>query len=152
MRHTREEVIRRTIDEYERLDGLVANLSLDEWGRLVPRPVTKDPWTVKDALAHITHWKADILRKARGLPKPTEERGLNETEYNHLVYMRWKDHNPQEVLAWNRQVQRELMEALREAPEGWFSDKERNARWPYDVDGHSAYHRIKEIEKVLKKG
>ena len=57
-RHTREEVIQRTFWEFERLDRLVNNLIAEDWNRLLARPETKDPWTVKDALAH-THWKAD---------------------------------------------------------------------------------------------
>ena len=65
MRHNREEVINRTILEFELLDRLVANLTNEEWNRLVPRSESKDPWTVKDALAHITHWKADVARSAR---------------------------------------------------------------------------------------
>ena len=63
MLHNREEVIQRTIREFELLDHLVANLSNEEWHRLLLRPESKDPWTVKDALAHITHWKADVVRK-----------------------------------------------------------------------------------------
>jgi len=50
MRHTREEVIKRTIREFERLDRLVNNLTDEDWNRLPTRPETKDPWTVKDAL------------------------------------------------------------------------------------------------------
>jgi len=50
MRHSRSEVIKRTIREFELLDDLVAGLANQDWGRLLPRPETKDPWTVKDAL------------------------------------------------------------------------------------------------------
>jgi hypothetical protein len=76
MRHTREEVIQRTIQEFELLDHLVANLTDEDWQRLLPRSETKVPWTVKDALAHITHWKADVTRSIRRQPQPPEERGL----------------------------------------------------------------------------
>jgi len=99
MIHTREEVIQRTIQEFELLDQLVAKLTDEEWNRLVQRPESKDPWTVKDALAHITHWKADVARSARRRPMPIEERGLNITQGNHLVYVRWHDRSPEEVLA-----------------------------------------------------
>ena len=34
MRHNREEIMRRTIQEFELLDGLVANLTDEEWDRL----------------------------------------------------------------------------------------------------------------------
>lgn len=152
MRHTRDEVIERTIQEYQLLDKLVAGLSDEEWERPLLRPETKDPWTVKDALAHITHWKADVARKAKGERPPAEERGLNISDGNRLVYLRWRDRSPQEVLAWHRQAHEEVLRALREAPEAWFSGKERGAEWPYDLDGHSAYHRVKDIEQALAGG
>lgn len=150
MRHTREEVIERTIAEFELLDKLVANLTDEDWEQPLIRPETKDPWTVKDALAHITHWKADAARSARRQPRPPEERGLNTSEGNRLIYLRWRDRSPQEVLAWHRQVQEDVLAALNEAPDGWFSGKERKAEWPYDLDGHSSYHRVKDIERVLQ--
>lgn len=151
MRHSRDEVIARTIREFELLDYLVVGLTDEDWRRLLPRPETKDPWTVKDALAHITtHWKADVARSARRQRRPPEERGLGETDANHLIFMRWRNRSPQEVLAWHRQVQKDLLVALQAAPEDWFSGRERRAEWPFDLDGHSAYHRVKDIEQTLK--
>jgi hypothetical protein len=47
-------------------------------------------------------------------------------------------------------VQQDVLSALREAPEDWFSGKERRQEWPYDLDGHSSWHRVKEIERVLQ--
>ena len=76
MRHNREEVIERTIREFELLDQLVANLADEDWDRPLPQPEEKEPWTVKDALAHITQWKADAARSARRQRRPPEERGL----------------------------------------------------------------------------
>jgi hypothetical protein len=64
--------------------------------------------------------------------------------------MRWRDRPPQEVLAWHRQVQEDVLVALREAPEEWFSGKERKPIWPYDLDGHSSYHRVRDIEEALR--
>jgi len=151
MRHTREEVIQRTIQEFELLDRLVANLTDDEWQRLVRRSETKDPWTIKDALAHITHWKADTVRKVKKQPVPVEERGLNINDGNHLVYLRWRDRSPAEVLAWHRQVQQDALAALQAAPDEYFSGRERGADWPFDLDGHSAYHRVKDIEEALQR-
>ena len=149
MRHNRDEVIKRTIREFELLDQLVAGLSNEDWERPLLRPETKAPWTVKDALAHITHWKADVARSARGQHIPPEERGLGINEGNHLIYLRWRDRSPQEVLAWHRQVQEDVLAALREAPDEWFSGKERRPEWPFDLDGHSTYHRVKDIEQAL---
>jgi len=149
MRHNRGEVIDRTIQEFELLDHLVASLRNEDWERLLPRPETKEPWTVKDALAHITHWKADVARSIRGQRRSPEERGLRETDENHLIYVRWRDRSPQEVLTWHRQVHEDVLAALREAPEEWFSGRERRPEWPFDLDGHSIYHRVKDIERAL---
>ena len=144
MRHTREEIIQRTIKEFELLDHLITNLKLEDWDRLVPRPETKDPWTAKDA-----HWKADVIRSIKRQPIPVEERGLNITDGNHLIFQRWHNRPPQDVLAWHRQVQQEVLAALRDAPEVWFTGKERKAEWPNDLDGHSVYHRVRDIERAL---
>lgn len=151
MRHSRRQVIKRTIREFQLLDRLVANLTDKEWNRLLHRSESKDPWTVKDALAHITHWKADTIRKAKRQPIPVEEKGLNWTDGNRLIYKRWRDRSPQEVFAWHRQVQEDVLAALRDAPEEWFSGRERRPEWPFDLDGHSSYHRIKDIEQALIK-
>lgn len=149
MRHTREEVIERASQEYEFLDATVGSLTEADWARLVPRSEGKEAWTIQDALAHITHWKADVTRKVRGQPVPPEERGLNLNDGNHLIYQRWHARSPQEVLAWHRQVQADLVVALREAPEAWFNGKEHRPEWPSDIDGHSTYHRVKDIERAL---
>jgi hypothetical protein len=149
MHHTRDEVIERTIQEFELLDHLVANLSSEDWNLYLLRPEDKEPWTVKDALAHITHWQADVARSATGQRRPPEERGLQENEANHLIYMHWRDRSPQEVLTWHRQVQEDVLVALRAAPDEWFSGRERRSEWPFDLVGHSAYHRAKDIERAL---
>ena len=149
MRHTREEVIERTIREFELLDDLVAGLTNEDWERLLPRSETKEPWTVKDALAHITHWKADVARSARRQRTPPEERGLGINDGNRLIYVRWRERTPQEVLAWHRQVQEDVLAALREAPEKYFSGRERSPEWPFDLDEHSTYHRVEDIEAAL---
>ena len=149
MIHTRKEVIQRVNREFRRLDKLVAGLSPKDWARPVPRPEVKEPWTVKDALAHITHWKANTARSIRKERRPPEERGLNVNEGNTLVYQRWRDRKPQEVLDWHRQVQADVLAALKAAPDEWFSARERSPQWPFDVDGHSAEHRVKDIERTL---
>jgi hypothetical protein len=149
MRHTRAEVIERTIQEFDLLDRLVANLSDQDWQRPVPRSETKDPWTVKDALAHITHWKADVGRTIHRGRIPPEERRLNITDGNRLIYLRWRDRSSQEVLAWHRQVHQETLAALRSAPDKWFTGRDRRPESPNDLTGHLAYHRVNDIEQAL---
>ena len=149
MRHTRAEVIKRAVREFKLLDRQVARLTPAQWKKPVPRPETKDPWTVKDALAHITHWKANVARSARRQPTPPEERGLNITDGNRLIYRRWHNRSPREVLAWHRKVQKDVLAALKAAPNEWFSRGDRGPDWPFDLDGHSAEHRMKDIERTL---
>ncbi len=151
MTHTRDEVIKRTIREFRRLDRLVAGLTPAEWRKPVPRPETKEPWTVKDALAHITYWKEGVALSARGQRRPQESR-LSITEGNHLIYVRYHRRPAREILEWHRQVQADLLKALREAPDGWFTRPSRADNWPFDLDGHSAVHRIQDIEGALAKG
>jgi hypothetical protein len=100
MRHSRDEVIERTTREFALLDALVAGLSAEDWARSVPRPETKDLWTIKDALAHITHCKAEVVRSARRQRRSAEERALRTTDLNRLVYLRWRERSPEEIVAW----------------------------------------------------
>ena len=74
---------------------------------------------------------------------------MNYNDGNHLIYMRWRDRSPQEELEWPRHVQEDLLIELREAPEDWFSGRERRQAWPNDLDGHSSYYRVKDIEQAL---
>jgi hypothetical protein len=53
------------------------------------------------------------------------------------------------VLTWHRQVQQDVLTALRTAPDKWITDRERRKEWPYDLDGHSVFHRVKDIERAL---
>jgi Mycothiol maleylpyruvate isomerase N-terminal domain len=149
MRHTRDEVIQRTIREFRQLDRLVAKLSAKDWRRLVPRPETKERWTVKDALVHITYWKANTVRVINRQPQPPELRGLGINAGNHLIYVRWRRRSPKDVLAWHRQVQKDVLAALKAAPPKYFSGKAVGPDWPYDLDGHSSHHRINDIKGAL---
>lgn len=148
MRHTREEVIERAKREYTQLDKLVSKLTDEQWALPVPRPETKDPWTVKDTLAHVTHFKANVVRGLRKQPKAPNERGLPIHEENHQIYLKWRDVPPQEVLAWHRQVQKDVLKALKEAPDAYYA-KDHNEDWPFDLEAHSVFHRVRDIEKAL---
>src|SRR4030042_798291 len=133
MRHKCEDVIGRENQEFELLDGLMSHLNDKEWRALLLRPESKDPWTVKDALAHIAHWKSDVARSIRKQRRPPEEQGLDTNAINHLNYLRWRYRSPVEVLEWHRQVHADVLDALRHAPDEYFSGKERNDQWPYDL-------------------
>jgi hypothetical protein len=149
MRHTRKEVVDRTRKEFQRLEQLVSKLRPADWRRRVPRPEAKDPWTVKDSLAHIVQWKEHSGRVFRGEKRPPELRGLDVNQVNAVIYRRWRNRRPADVVAWHRRVQDDVIRTLRARPEEWFSGKERGASWPGDFDGHSAWHRVKDIEAAL---
>jgi Mycothiol maleylpyruvate isomerase N-terminal domain len=150
VRHTRKEVIDRTRQEFERLDRLLSRLKPADWRRHVPRPETKDPWTVKDALAHITYWKEHSARVFAGKKRPPEFKGLEVNEINALIYGRWRSRRPAEVVAWHKRIQIEVIETLETRPDEWFGGKERGANWPGDFDGHSAWHRVRDMEAAVK--
>jgi hypothetical protein len=149
VRHTRNGVVDRTRREFAELDRVVALLGPADWKRRVPRPSPRDPWTVKDALAHIIYWKEHTARVIRGERRLPEMRGLDVEGINRLIYGRWRRRRPAEVLAWHRQVHKDVMQTLEKTPEAWFGRRERSAEWPLDFDGHSAAHRVKDIEVAL---
>jgi len=149
MRHTKDNVVRRTVDEFEQLDGLIRRLRPGDWDRTVPRPEGRDPWTVKDALVHIVWWKELTTRTIRRRRRPIEFRGLGVPEVNHLVYERWRDQPASEVVEWHRRVHQDALLALTETPAEWFGSRERSPVWPGDFDGHSAGHRVRDIEAAI---
>ena len=104
---------------------------------------------MKDVLVHITYWKADVARFALGKRRPAGERGLGTQVHNRLVYERWRDRTPAEVIAYHRQVHEDVLNALTEAPNVWFGGRARAPHWPADLDIHCAAHRVRDIERVL---
>ena len=149
MRHRKKNVIARTRREFTALDRLVSRLRPADWKRRAPRPPTRDPWTVKDVLAHIVYWKEHTARVFRGERRLPEMRGLDVEHINRLIYRRWRRRRPSELVARHRQVHREVLRTLARNPEAWFSRREHSAQWPLDFDGHAADHRLKDIEAVL---
>jgi hypothetical protein len=149
MRHTRAEVIARTQREYEELDALVARLTDDDWERRVPRPETRDPWTVKDALVHIVYWKLHTARYFGGQKRPPELRGLDVPRINKHIYEEWRDRAPDDVIGFHRQVHLEVLRVLTSKEDEWFGRRERSEYWPGDFDDHSASHRQEDIEAAL---
>ena len=149
MRHKKRDVIARTRREFAILDRLVKRLRAADWNRRVPRPATRDPWTVKDALAHIVYWKEHSARVFRGERRLPEMRGLDVNAINRLIYRRWRRRPPRELVAWHRQVQKDVMKTLAANPPAWFSRRDRSPKWPLDFDAHSADHRRDDIEAAL---
>ena len=149
MRHTRQAVISRTRREFAKLDRLVARLRPADWKRRVPRPSTRDPWTVKDALVHIVYWKEHTARVIRGERRLPEMRGLDVNAVNRLVYERWRHRRPAAVVAWHRRGHADVLRTLARTPAAWFGRRDHSPQWPGDLDGHSAAHRAKDIEAAL---
>jgi len=147
MIHTREELIERTISEFVVLDGLVEVIPEDGWDLPLLWVEPRDPWTVKDAFAHVTYWKADTARFVRGQRRPAETHGVHDS--NHYVFERYRHVAAAELIAWHRQVHTDTVAALREAPDTWF-DKERAPQWPQDLDRHVRAHRKRDMERALR--
>ena len=153
MLHTREAVLKRVVDEYNALDAAIAKLGKDDWALLLGKREGKDPWTVKDSLGHITYWKAKSVRSLRGERRKRGEAALptSITESNHLIYEELKGRTVDEVLAWHRDVQVDLVAAIEKAPDALFSKRERSPVWPFDAAGHSTEHRVKDLERPFAK-
>ena len=149
MRHKKRDVIARTRREFAILDRLVKRLRAADWKRRVPRPPTRDPWTVKDALAHIVYWKEHSARVFRGERRLPEMCGLDVNAINRLIYLRWRRRQPRELVTWHRQVQKDVMKTLATNPPAWFSRRDRSPKWPLDFGAHSADHRRDDIEAAL---
>ena len=149
MRHRKQDVIARTRREYAVLERLVRRLRPSDWARRVPRPPTRDPWTVKDALAHIVYWKEHSARVFRGERRLPEMRGLDVNAINRRIYRRWRGRRPVDLVAWHRRVHRDVLATLAANPPAWFSRRERSPQWPLDFDAHSADHRTDDIEAAL---
>jgi hypothetical protein len=138
MRPRRARILLRTRREFATLDRLVARLRPVDWRRRVPRPEGRDPWTVKDALAHIVYWKEHTTRVIRGERRPPEMRGLDIEQINRLIYRRWRRRPPAALLRWHRRAHADALEALRETPDACFRRRHGSPEWPADFDGHSS--------------
>jgi len=149
MQHTREAIIEQTTCEFELLDRLVSNLSEEEWLRPVPRPASKEPWTVKDALAHIALRKADYAALISGKPRPAEQFNASPTRGFRLLLQHWREQPPEKVLAFHRQIQLQVLDALAAAPEEALNPENKKTEWPNDLVSHSAHHRMRDIQKAL---
>ncbi len=99
----------------------------------MPRPESKDPWTVKEALAHIAYWKEHTARVIRGERRPPQMRGLEVSQINRILYERWRERRPAEMLRYHRRVHEDVMRTLAEKPPEWFGRRERSAFWPGDL-------------------
>ncbi|MBI3029229.1 MAG: DinB family protein [Candidatus Rokubacteria bacterium] len=150
MRHTRREVMGRARREFATLDRLVRRLRPADWTWRVPRPPTRDPWTVKDALAHIVYWKEHTARVIRGERRPPPLRGLDVNQINRVIYLRWRRRSPGQVVEWHRRVHADVLRTLARTPHEWFGRRERSPQWPADLHGHSAAHRMRDIEAALR--
>ena len=91
---------------------------LQTHGRVNELPASQardeEPWTVKDALVHVTYRKANMVRTIRKQRRPDDERGSPPDEVNRVVYLRWRSRSPCDVLAWHRQVPKDILAALNE--------------------------------------
>ena len=149
MIHRREDVMARAQREFELLEAAIAGLSAEDWARPVPRRETRDPWTVKDALAHVTYWKEHHARSVR---KERQPPWGDVNVRNRIVYEKWRDKSPEEVVAYHRAAHADVMRTLAEAPDEWFSGRQRGEPWPADLVGHVAEHRIRDVERALSTG
>lgn len=72
---TRELVVGLTVQAYERLDNFLRRLRKSALDTAMPfSSEAIDPWTVKDAVAHVTHYKARVAERLIKSGPPVERR------------------------------------------------------------------------------
>ena len=95
-------------------------------------------------------WKEYALRtlqRALGRAEPfdLELRGKSVNDQNAVLYRRWSRRPTREVLAYHRAVHRKVRAALRALPASYYA-KRFSKYWPYDLAGHSTWHREHHLE------
>jgi len=141
----RADVIARVEQEYRALDRAVRRLTPAAMRQPAFKRTRREPWTVKDALAHIVVWKRFTARSLRGERRPAPYRGLDGMAANAKLYHTWHRKSAREVVATHRAVHREVLATLRALPESAFAAR-RSPYWPSDLLGHSAGHRRRHLE------
>jgi hypothetical protein len=174
---SRDAVINAAVAAFTRLDdviGAVRPSALDAPMLFASESI--DAWRIKDAVAHVTHYKARAVHRLKGrannardgdldgywdpdewaaleaadrvLPR-LDERTRRRHGLNHLVYERWRDRSAREVLAWHRRVHEHVMSVLRDGPDEWFGP---SGRLPRVAIGEFAHHldtHLRDIRRAL---
>jgi hypothetical protein len=175
---SRDAVINATVAAFRRLDdvlGVVRPSALETPMLFASESI--DAWRIKDAVAHVTHYKARAVhRLIKGRAKEVPERDLDgywapeewaaleaadhvlprldartrrRHGLNHLVYERWRDRSAREVLAWHRRVHEHVVSVLRDGPDEWFGP---SGRLPRVAVGELAHHldtHLRDIRRAL---
>ena len=94
----------------------------------------------------MVYWKTHTARVFRGERRVPEVRGLEVPRINDVIQKQWRERSPAELLACHREVRADVMRTLAEMPEDLFTRREHNLSWPADSDGHSAAHRVTDVE------
>ncbi|OLC53763.1 MAG: hypothetical protein AUH85_13425 [Chloroflexi bacterium 13_1_40CM_4_68_4] len=150
VRHNKRDTIRRVDAEYRELDRAVRRLGTKGLAAEVPgfgarARIKRERWQRKDALAHIVEWKRQQLRALRREPSDPNLRGMRLHEKNRFFFRRWHPRSAREVVAYHREVGREIRTAMRALGPEYYA-KRFSPLWPNDLIGHSAEHRRKHLE------
>ena len=148
MRHTRKEVVDRTKRQLARLDHVVSRLTPADWKCPVFRPAARDRWTVQDALAHILYLKEHALRVIRG-GRRLPERAAS-TSRGAIASSTSVGDGARASSSRGIADHADVLETLAKTPSEFFGRRERSRERPLDFDGHSAAHRMKDIEAALR--
>lgn len=78
--HSREELLRSTREQHDRLAAQIAALTDEQ----LTQPGVTDDWSVKDHLAHLTWWARRVIDMLGGAPDPIGELGLSEPSEDEI--------------------------------------------------------------------
>jgi transposase-like protein len=182
-RLSRENVLAATESAHERFDRVISAVPVSALGAPMGFAAEAiDPWRVADAIAHVAHYKARVIHRLVGPDASTSAMDKKMDAYcahddwndlkaadpvyntmdaftrrrhgvNHLVFERWRDAPPKDVLAWHRSVHRYAMTKLTGAPDDWFEDAGGKPRLTYSAVSAIAHHsdtHLKDIERALR--
>ena len=153
--HDKKETIARVEREYRALDRVVKRLGARGLDDPIPgfgarARIRRERWLRKDALAHIVEWKRQQLRAFRREPTDATLKGLTLDRRNRRLYERWHGRSARAVIAFHRDVGREIRAAMRALPDDFYR-KRFSPSWPNDLVGHSTWHREHHLDETRTK-
>ncbi|MBI3521710.1 MAG: maleylpyruvate isomerase N-terminal domain-containing protein [Chloroflexi bacterium] len=148
IRHTRAATLARVRGEWRALDKVLSGLTPTDFRRPVFQSETKESWTIKDAIAHVTAWKWNVHASLVKGPRPYPSAGTVHAT-NKRIYERWLRTSGRAVVADARAAHEAVVKALRAMPADYFSGKTHSVHWPFDLVGHSTEHRVRHLERTL---
>jgi uncharacterized protein (TIGR03084 family) len=108
-----DEVVNDLATEQEELDGLLTELSLEQWDLVTPAA----PWTIRDTISHVAFFderQTQAIVDPEGFANEISQRMAGGTDqYMDIALQRGRSMSPDAVLAWWREARAAEIAAFR---------------------------------------